>query len=473
MVYFWSMHRRTRIVCTIGPASSTPSVLTRMMQSGMDVARLNFSHGTHPEHEILLRNIRASAKKVGKFVTILQDLQGPKIRVGTLPEPGVELHQGQSMSFSTAVDEYEVNGDLPVTYKNLHKDVRAGDRILLDDGFLEVVVTNVKGRVIHTKVVHGGLLKTHKGMNLPDTKVSVDPFTEKDHADLLFGVAHGVDWLVLSFIAQPEVVEHVRRVATATARAHGVRVPWIMAKIETALGVERFDEILDVVDGVMLGRGDLGLEIPMEEVPIVQKESIEKCRRAGKPIIIATQMLDSMTRNPRATRAEVSDVANAVLDHTDAVMLSAESASGRYPAATVQAMAAVIDEAEKSRFDLVEAPVSDVDSPIHAFAHSVAVMASRGLIDAVVTTVALPDVALALPRYRPHVPVLVGCESDDDARRIVLYAGVVPFVLPLEAGTFVPRSHAFLVRHRYIKSRDRIAYVVGGGGSLSLTMYGG
>ncbi len=439
----------------------------------MDVARLNFSHGTHPEHEVLLRNIRSSAKKTGKHITILQDLQGPKIRVGALPDTGVELHQGQSVSFSTAIETYEVNGALPVTYKNLHRDVKAGDRILLDDGFLEVVVTSVKGRVIHTKVVHGGLLKSRKGMNLPDTKVSVDPFTEKDHADLLFGVAHGVDWLVLSFIAKPEVVEHVRRVAIATARANGVPVPWIMAKIETALAVERFDEILEVVDGIMLGRGDLGLEIPMEEVPIVQKEVIEKCRRAGKPIIIATHMLDSMARNPRATRAEVSDVANAVLDHTDAVMLSAESASGRYPAATVQAMASVIDEAEQSRFDLVEMPIDDVDSPVHAFAHNVAVMASRALIDAIVSTVALPDVALALPRYRPHVPILVGCEDAAQARRIVLYAGVVPFVLPLDAGTFVPRSHAFLIRHGFLKARDRVAYVVGGGGTLSLTIHGG
>jgi len=444
-----------------------------MMRSGMDVARLNFSHGTHAEHEVLLRNIRSSAKKAGKHIAVLQDLQGPKIRVGALPDDGVELHQGQSVSFSTAVETYETNGALPVTYKNLHRDVKVGDRILLDDGFFEVVVTSVKGRVIHTKVVHGGLLKSRKGINLPDTKVSVDPFTEKDHADLLFGVSHGVDWLVLSFIAKPEVVTHVRRVAASTARAHGVPTPWIMAKIETALAIERFDEILQVVDGIMLGRGDLGLEIPMEEVPILQKEIIEKCRRAGKPIIIATHMLDSMSRNPRATRAEVSDVANAVLDHTDAVMLSAESASGRYPAATVQAMASVIDEAERSRFDLVEMPIADVDTPVHAFAHSVAVLASRGLVSAIVSTFALPDVALALPRYRPHIPIMVGCSNVADARRIILYAGVTPFVLPIDAGTFVPRSHTLLVRQGLLRSRDRVAYVVGGGGTLSLMIHGG
>lgn len=466
------MSRRTRIVCTIGPASSSPSVLVRMMRAGMDVARLNFSHGTHPEHKALLRSIRSSAKKAGKYVAVLQDLQGPKIRVGALPNTGVELHSGQSIAFSAAVETYEINGPIPVSYKQLHRDVRKGERILLDDGFLEVEVTRVAGRVIHTKVLHGGLLKSRKGMNFPDSIVNVDPFTEKDHADLLFGIENNVDWLVLSFISKPEIAEHVRRVAASTARAYGVRPPWIMAKIETKLGVERFEEILAVVDGVMLGRGDLGLEIPMEDVPIVQKELVEKCRRAGKPIIVATHMLDSMSRNPRATRAEISDVANAVLDHTDAVMLSAESASGRYPAATVQAMAAVIEEAEASRFDVVDAPVTDVDTHEHAIAHTVGVLSSRGLIDAIVAPATIPDVVECLPRYRPHVPILVGCEDDDVARRFVVFAGVRPFVMPLDAGTFVPRSHAFLVRHGFLKAKDRVAYVVGGGGQLSLTLYG-
>lgn len=422
---------------------------------------------------MLLKNIRSSAKKVGKHIAILQDLQGPKIRVGALPNEGVELHQHQSISFSTAVEEYEPNGPFPVTYKNLHKDVSAGHRILLDDGFLEVIVAKVVGKEIHANVVHGGLLKSHKGMNLPDSKVSVDPFTDKDYKDLLFGIENGVDWVVLSFIAQPEIAEHVRNIIRSKAKFLDIPAPWIMAKIETKLGIEHFDAILEVVDGIMLGRGDLGLEVPMEEVPIIQKELVEKCRRAGKPIIVATQMLDSMTRNPRATRAEVSDVANAVLDHTDAVMLSAESASGRYPSATVQAMAAVIDEAEKSRFDVLDTPASDVDTIEHAIAHTVAVMASQKLIDAVVTIASVPSAAFALPRYRPHIPIIMACETDSMARRSALYAGVYPFVLSLSAGTFIPRSHALLIKHHIIKSRSRIAYVVGGGGTLSLQMHGG
>lgn len=467
------MPRRTRIVCTIGPASSSPSVLVRMMRAGMDVARLNFSHGTHAEHTVLLNTIRSSAKKAGKHVAIVQDLQGPKIRVGALPGDGIELHDGQTISFSPAVETYETNGPIPVSYAQMHKDVKKGDRVLLDDGFLEVQVTRVAGSVIYTKVVHGGVLKSKKGMNFPDSFMHVDSFTEKDHEDLLFGVEHGVDWLVLSFISQPEVAERVRKLATAAARKHGVRTPWLMAKIETQLGVDRFDEILSVVDGVMIGRGDLALEIPMEEVPMVQKELVEKCRRAGKPVIVATQMLDSMSRNPRATRAEISDVANAVLDHTDAVMLSGESASGRYPAATVQAMAAVIDEAESSRFDRVDIPMTDVDTPEHAIAYTAGMLASRGLIQAIVAPETIPDVVEYLPRYRPHVPIFLGCEDEDIARRWVLYAGVVPFVIGCDAGTFVPRAHAALVRSGLIKATSRVAYVVGGGGTLSLSLHGG
>lgn len=465
------MKRRTRIVCTIGPASSSPMVLTRMMRAGMDVARLNFSHGTHDQHRKLLETIRSSAKKAEKYISIIQDLQGPKIRVGVLPDTGIAIHDGESIVFSTAVKTYETNGPIPVTHPSLHKDVKKDDHILLDDGFLEAVITSVRGRSIHAKVTHGGTLKPHKGMNFPDSTIHIESFTEKDYDDLSFGIEHHVDWVVLSFISSPDVAVKVRRLAAAFAKRFRTRTPWIMAKIETKQGIERFDDILKVVDGVMLGRGDLGLEVPMEEVPIIQKDLVEKCRQAGKPIIVATQMLDSMTRNPRATRAEISDVANAVLDHADAVMLSGESANGRYPAATVQAMAAVIDEAEGSRFDAVEISLADVDSPEHAFAHTVGVLAEKEMIDAIVAPITIPDVVECLPRYRPHVPIYVGCEDEDIARRMVLYAGVTPFVLALDAGTFIPRSHALLVRHGILRANDRVVYVTGGGGMLSLTLY--
>lgn len=462
---------RTRIVCTIGPASNSPTILARMMRAGMDVARLNFSHGTHDEHKILLRNIRSAAKKMGTTVAILQDLQGPKIRVGVMPEGGLPLHDGQKITFSTAIHEYEPGGPIPVTYARLHHDVKAGERILLDDGFMETIVTRVSGKTISAKVVVGGVLKSRKGLNLPDSQVSVDAFTEKDHEDLMFGISQGVDWIVLSFISDPDVVAHVRRVASAASRAHGVRTPKIMAKVETRAAIDRFGEILDEVDGVMLGRGDLGLEIPMEEVPIVQKTIVEECRRAHKPVIVATHMLDSMARNPRATRAEISDVANAVLDHADAVMLSAESASGRYPVATVQAMASVVREAEASRFDVIAEPLDEIISHENAIAHTVGVLSQRGLIDAIGAAASAGEVTLALPMYRPHVPIFVACEDEAQARQIVLCAGVYPVVLDMGNASFAQRFRAALIRYDLIGSRDRVAFVSAGGSSIELAIH--
>lgn len=465
--------KRTRIVCTIGPASSAVSVLTRMMRSGMNVARLNFSHGTHDEHRILLKNIRQAAKKADATVALLQDLQGPKIRVGKLPDGGIELHEGQVISFSTAIDEYKIGGPIPVTYRRLQHDVKAGHRILLDDGFLEAVVTKIRGKVVNAKVIVGGLLKSRKGMNMPDSNITAEPFTEKDHEDLLFGVSQGVDWIVLSFLSSAHVVSHVRKIVRAAAREHKVRPPKIMAKIETRGAVDGFADILEVVDGVMLGRGDLGLEIPMEEVPIVQKDIIDACRRAHKPVIVATHMLDSMSRNPRATRAEVSDVANAVLDHADAVMLSAESASGRYPAATVQAMAAVIREAEASKYDIMQLPLTDVVDEISALAHTVGALSQKGLIHAIVSGTHAGELAKALPMYRPRVPILIACDDAAEARQMMLYAGVETLVLEQDVATFAPRMHAHLSRNRHIGTRHKVAYIEGGRGSLRLTIHGG
>lgn len=463
---------RTRIVCTVGPSSSTPTILARMMRAGMDGARLNFSHGTHDEHKTLIRNIRSAARKSGSTIAIIQDLQGPKIRVGVMPEGGLPLHEGQKITFSTAIDEYEHGGAIPVTYRRLHHDVKAGERILLDDGFMETIVTRVSGKAISAKVVVGGVLKSRKGLNLPDSNVSVDPFTLKDHDDLMFGLSQEIDWVVLSFISSPDVALHVRRVVSAAARAHGFRPPKIMAKIETKIAIDHFADILAVVDGIMLGRGDLGLEIPMEEVPIVQKTLVEECRKAHKPIIVATHMLDSMARNPRATRAEISDVANAVLDHTDAVMLSAESASGRYPVATVQAMASVVREAESSRFDVIAEPTSDIDGLTNAMAHTVGVLAQQELIDAIATTTTAGDVAHAMPMYRPHVPIFLACQDEAEARQYMLYAGVCPVVVTQGSADFPQRFHALLVKRGYIRAKHRVAYLSGAGGSLELTIHG-
>jgi pyruvate kinase len=443
---------RTRIVCTIGPASSSTTVLARMMRAGMDVARLNFSHGTYAQHAVLIKSIRAAARKTGSIVALLQDLQGPKIRVGNLPDRGVDLPEGMTVTFSASVKDYKKGGPIPVSYARLHSDVKAGDRILLDDGYLEVEVLRVRGRVIHTVVKVGGKLTSHKGINLPDSKVSVSAFTQKDAQDLVFGVSQGVDWICLSFVTGPEALHYVRKLIQKEARKHGVRP-------------------IDAADGIMLGRGDLGVEIPFEDVPVVQKDVVERCRLASKPVIVATQMLESMRNNPRATRAEVSDVANAVFDHADAVMLSAESATGRYPATTVQAMASVIREAEASRFDRLPEDTNVINCLASALAHSVAVMARRELVHAVVTTSSLGADIGFLNMFRMDIPILVAVPDSSAARQAVLHAGFVPIIADDHAGTFVPRMKVELRRHLHLRSGQSVAFVtpgIKGGVSLSV-----
>ncbi len=462
---------RTRIVCTIGPASSSTTVLARMMSAGMDVARLNFAHGTHAQHTVLIKAIRAAARKTGSIVALLQDLQGPKIRVGVLPDSGLELLEGTTVTFSAAVKRYTPGGAIPVMYARFHDDVRVGHRLLLDDGYLEVEVLRVRGRTVHTIVKIGGLLTSHKGINLPDSTISASAFTEQDAQDLAFGIAEGVDWVCLSFVTGPEPLKRARQLARTIARKHGVRPPLIMAKVERKAALDQLDQIIAVADGIMLGRGDLGVEIPFADVPIIQKDVVERCRLASKPVIVATQMLESMRHNPRATRAEVSDVANAVFDHADAVMLSAESATGRYPAATVQAMASVIREAESSRFDKIVEDANVINCLASAMAHAVAVMARRELIRAVVTTASLgPDIGF-LNMFRMSVPILVAVPDSSAARQLVLMAGFVPVIADDHAGTFVPRMKTELRRHLHLRTGDQVAFVTPGlKGGVSLAV---
>jgi pyruvate kinase len=431
-----------------------------MMRAGMDVARLNFSHGSYADHKVLMKSIRTAAKKTGSIVALLQDLQGPKIRVGALPERGVDLPEGLTVTLSAAMKDYKKGGPIPVAYARLHHDVKVGHRILLDDGYMELEVLRVRGRVVHAVVKVGGKLTSHKGMNLPDSKVSVSAFTEKDAQDLVFGVSQGVDWVCLSFVTGPEVIGKVRQLVQKEAKKHGFRPPLIMAKVERKAALEKLDAIIEAADGIMLGRGDLGVEIPFEDVPVVQKDVVERCRLASKPVIVATQMLESMRTNPRATRAEVSDVANAVFDHADAVMLSAESATGRYPATTVLAMASVIREAEASRFDHLPEDTQVINCLPSALAHTVAIMARRELIRAVVTTSALgPDIAF-LNMFRMDIPVLVAVPDAAAARQVILHAGFLPMITDDHAGTFIPRMQAELRRHLKLKSGQRVAFVL-------------
>jgi len=455
--------KRTKIVCTIGPASQKESTLNSMMKTGMDMARLNFSHGTHKDHAKLLRTIRKTAKTVAKPVGIIGDLQGPKIRLGVLPEKGVTLQNGSEVIFSTAIKSFEEKGMmLPVTYANLHKDVKAGNRMLIDDGLLEVEIVSVSGKHIKTVVKNGGLVTSHKGMNFPDSTLHVSSLTEKDREDVIFGVEQGVDWFAISFVTSAQDVKLLRRLIKQAAKPHQI-LPKIIVKIEKHEAIEHFDEILAVADGVMVARGDLGVEIPAEEVPVRQKEMIEKCRLVGKPVVVATQMLDSMIRNPHPTRAEVSDVANAVFDHTDAVMLSGESASGKYPLAAVKMMAQIVKEAEQSKFDDVPLSVDAPKDQADSIAHAIKLMQLQGAIDGVLASQSLAPWSETIMRAHPEIPLFLATENPQMQQQAAIRWGVVPFVLTkAQEHTFLKRAVLELKKKRFIKKGMKLAVIMGG-----------
>lgn len=432
--------KRTKIVCTIGPASSSPEILRGLIAEGMDVARLNFSHGTYDEHAALIRDIRAASEALGRPVAILQDLQGPKIRVGALPKEGVRLEDGTRVTFTTGEADVATLR-LPVTYERLHEDVKAGERILLDDGLLSATVIEVRGRDVLCEMVDGGLLTSHKGVNFPDSHLGVSSITEKDRADLAFGVAQGVDFVALSFVRTAAEVRELRGLIEAAEALPGFEgrhaAPIrIIAKIEKREGVENFASILEAVDAVMVARGDLGIETDAASVPVVQKMLVARCRAAAKPVIVATQMLDSMIRNPRPTRAEVSDVANAVIDHADAVMLSGETAGGKYPLESVATMARIVRATEASPYDDVRPAARRADGEADAWIAE-ALEASP---DAKVVAVASPlgDLARAVSRFRPSAPILVASAEARVRRQLCLTWGAVPVALdaPHDAASF-------------------------------------
>jgi pyruvate kinase len=333
-------YNKTKIVATVGPASNNKEMLRALAKEGVDVFRLNFSHGKHEDHLKVINFVREINQEMGTHIALLQDLQGPKIRVNDV-EPGTEINAGESITITTR--ELLGNREIVSTsYKNLPNDVKAGDMILIDDGKIELKVTEVRDIDVICKVIYGGPLKSKKGINLPFTKVSAPSLTEKDLADLEFGLQHKLDWVALSFVRKAQDIDELRTILNkhnSTTR--------IVAKIEKPEALENIDSIIAATDAVMVARGDLGVEIWMEEVPMVQKMLVEKCNNAAKPVIVATQMMESMIENPRPTRAETNDVANAVMDGADALMLSAETAAGKYPIEVIRSMVRTINSVEK------------------------------------------------------------------------------------------------------------------------------
>jgi pyruvate kinase len=455
--------RRAKIVCTLGPSSLSQEMLERLLTAGMDVARLNFSHGSQKQHAETLEKLRSASLKVRKAVGILGDLQGPKIRTGKLAKGSADLKE--SAQFTITTDESVEGNDqiVSTTYSYLAQDVKSGDRILLDDGLLELRVVSSDGesRVV-TEVVHGGLLKNNKGINLPGVMLRGEVLTPKDRADLLFAIKSGVDYVGLSFVRQPADIDQAKEAMYESGR----EVP-IIAKLEKPEALTRLDGILEKADGVMVARGDLGVEIPPEEVPAIQKQIIRQANKRGIPVIVATQMLNSMIDHPRPTRAEASDVANAIFDGADALMLSGETASGKFPTESVEMMERIICSAEAS---VRSSPPRWNPEPIAIPASfpdvtcGIACRAAREAGASLIVAFTLSGAtARLLSHYRPSVPIIAFSPNQEVRRRMALLWGVVPRVLePIqETEAMVTRVEEELLSRGLAHKGERVVIVFG------------
>lgn len=416
--------RKTKIVCTIGPASESPENIKSLILAGMNVARLNFSHGDYEEHGKRIDTIRMVSQELKRTVAILLDTKGPEIRLGKLGEEPIELVQGDAIVLTTE----EIIGDrarIPVTYSDLPNDVAVGDTILIDDGLIGLKVDHIEGTEIACTIINSGPIKSKKGVNVPGVNISMPGITEKDANDIRFGIEQKVDFIAASFVRRASDVLEIRELLERYDGGH----IHIISKIENQQGVDNLDEILEVSDGLMVARGDLGVEIPAEEVPLVQKMMIEKCNYAGKPVITATQMLDSMQRNPRPTRAEASDVANAIFDGTDAIMLSGETAAGKYPVESVETMARIAERTEAAleyREIFLRQANAQQATVTEAISQSVANSALDLNVKAIITSTESGYTARMISKYRPKAPIIAVTPIEHVLRRLALVWGVVP-----------------------------------------------
>ena len=451
--------RHTKIVATLGPASDTDAVLDELMLAGVDVFRLNFSHGTHDTHAATYARVRAAADRAGRVVAVMQDLSGPKIRTGRLAGGGpIVLHTGDELRIATG-DFDGVPGRVSTTYAPLAQAVRAGQDLLLDDGRVVLRVLGTDGHEIRASVVHGAALGDRKGINAPGVELPSAGLTAKDEDDLRFGLALGVDLVALSFVQTAADLEAARQVMHASGRS-GVA---LIAKIERPQAVAHLDEVLNACDGVMVARGDLGLELPLERVPRVQKDVTRRARARGLPVIIATQVLESMRTEPRPTRAEVSDAANSVDDGADAIMLAGETAAGAFPGQTVRTLDAIIRDAEAFAPLAVEVTGASPMEAGHgrAICDAAVTLATRGDAHAIVAITRQGHTARVLSSLRPLAPILAATGSPEVARRLSLNWGVQPFVVAMDGdvGALAARVGAALADQRAIKPASTVVLV--------------
>ncbi len=447
-------YNKTKIIATIGPATSSYEMLKKIIQAGVDVCRINFSHGEHQNHLEVIERVKQINKELDTNICILGDLQGPKLRIGEIDRGFIELKRGEKLILTT--EKCIGNKQkIYINYKSLAQDVKPGERVLLDDGKIELKFTEIiNSNSVLAQVIVGGLLKSRKGFNLPNSNLSVPSLTEKDHIDLLFALKHDLDWIGLSFVREAKDILGLRKIINE----HNPRTR-IVAKIEKPQAVKNFDEILKEADGIMVARGDLGVEMPMQKVPIIQKQIVEKCIIAAKPVIIATQMMESMIENPTPTRAEVNDVANAVLDGADAVMLSAETSVGKYPLKTIQVVEKILGEVEinanpyykgvkpneaSSTFISDEICFTAVRMSEHLNAKTIIGMTHSGY------------TGIKISSYRPNCDIFVFTHNHDVLRTLNLVWGVRGFYYENEESTDKTISDAldFLKNNGYVKKGD-------------------
>lgn len=425
--------RKTKIVCTLGPASENEEVLSKLIEAGLNVSRHNFSHGDHEEHGGRIALVKKLREKYNKQIAIMLDTKGPEIRTGKFEPNKVELTAGSDFTIFAGGDVVGDTTKCSVTYAGLSNDVKPGNTILIDDGLVGLEVKSVEGNAIKCVVKNTGLVGTHKGVNVPGVSIQLPALTEKDEADLIFGCQQEVDLVAASFIRKASDVEHIRKVLVENGGEH----IQIFSKIENQEGLDNLDEILEASDGIMVARGDLGVEIPMQEVPAAQKLMIRKCNEAGKPVITATQMLDSMMRNPRPTRAEVSDVANAIYDGTDAIMLSGESANGDWPVESVQTMAKIAEETEKKlSYETAVSRAKNHTPAVSGVISRAACNAANELkAAAIVTSTKSGATARRISQCRPDCPIVAVTPNEKVAKGLAFSFGVYSMVTPAASNT--------------------------------------
>ncbi len=462
------MYKRTKIGATIGPASEKYATLLAMVKAGMNFARLNFSHGNHHSHAELIKKIRRVERAVGEPVAILQDLQGPKIRVGALPEAGLSVKVGGRMVFDSALSAYK-GGDVPLICPGVEKELKKGERVLIDDGRLEFRVLAVSGSRLRCEAQDRGVIFSKKGVNFPDSRLTMPALNEKDKADLRFGLKAGVDVVSLSFVHRAQDIIALRALIKKIEKEEGLKPEQpvsVIAKIEKRQGVENIAGILAEADGIMVARGDLGLEMAAAEVPLVQKRLIDLANAAAKQVIVATQMLDSMRHSRRPTRAEVSDVANAVIDHADALLLTNETAVGEYPVLVVRAMAETITAVEASKYDDLKlvCPSEKQETPIgRAVAELSRLMAEEVGAKLILAASISGETGRLISRARPELPIMVATSTERAWRQLNMSWGVRPFVLLPCASVeeLVRRSIQYIKKHKIAKKGDKMIIVAG------------